>query len=195
MATETQYPDAILEQSGWLTTPAITSIDEDPDSPSTDWISAASTTADPVIRVSFPTPSGNPTGVQTFKAYVRKNGGTGTPSVHLDLYENGVLLASGASQSVTNTTGQLLTQTFDFSTTPLSTPDGSNVEIRLVVSHAGGPGAARASVDLNAINWGTVNYTPPAPSSGTYGADLYGANTYGGGTASVVTNEEFLIFI
>lgn len=197
MATETQYPDAILEQSGWLTTPAVTAIDEDPDSPAADWIVAASTTSDPVLRVSFPTPSGNPTGVQTFKAYVRKNGGTGTPTVRMDLYENGALLASGTAQNVTNTTGMLLSQSFDLATTPLGTADGSLVEVRLVVVHAGGSGTARASVDLNAINWDTVNYTPPgppAPTVGTYGYGNYGDGLYGGGSAAP-TPDDFFAFI
>jgi len=146
-------PDAILAQSGWTGTIVITTIDEDPDSPSGDWAVAASNTADPTVRVSFPTPAHAPYSGQgiTVDIYVRKNGGTGTPTVQIDLYESGSLVLSGSAQDVTSGTGQKLSQLFTGWGT-LSDPTGAGLEALITVTHAGGGPSARASVDLDAVN-------------------------------------------
>lgn len=166
MPTETQLPDAILEQSGWSATPAVTSIDEDPDTTGADWIDPAiasgSGTSSPVVRVSFPTPSGNPTGVQTFKARLGQtvSGGT-SPTARIDLYENGALVASGTNTTIStlkSAGGQVLSQTFNLSTTPLGTINGSLVEARVVITASGGSNTSKRSASLNAVDWDIVNY-------------------------------------
>lgn len=160
MPTETKLPDSLLENSGWGSI-SLANIDEDPDSPDGAWATASGNNVGTIARVSFPTPTGSPTGVQTFKIYVRKNSasGSGTPTARIDLYENGTLLASGSDQNVTSTTGQMLSQDFDLAATPLGTADGSLVEARFVGTQSGGSPSVRASVDLGAINWDVVNYS------------------------------------
>jgi hypothetical protein len=128
--TETLFPDGLLENSGWGSI-ALADIDEDPDSPDGAWAVQSGNNTATIARVSFPAPTGNPTGTQTFKMYVRKTSGqSGTPTARIDLYENGSLVASGTDQSVTSTTGQLLSQAFDLASTPLSDATGANVEAR-----------------------------------------------------------------
>ena len=58
MATERKAPDVLLIQTNL--SGAVTDIDEDPDSPGSDWLTYVSNNANTVCRVSFPTPTGNP---------------------------------------------------------------------------------------------------------------------------------------
>jgi hypothetical protein len=159
MATETLLPDALLENSGWGSI-AFADIDEDPDSPDGNWAVASSNNNATIARVSFPTPTGNPVGIQTFKMYVRQFSGTqsGTPQARIDLYENGSLLASGTDQDVTSTTGQMLSQDFDLTGITLADPTGASIEARFVGTQSGGSPGARNSTDLGAINWDIVTY-------------------------------------
>lgn len=175
MPTETLLPDASLEATGFASY-ALADVDEDPDAPDANWAVASSNNNATSNRVSFPTPTGNPTGVQTFKIYVRKFSGTqsGTPLARIDLYENGTLLASGADQSVTSATGQMLSQDFDLATTPLATSDGSLVEARFVGTASGGSPGARNSTDLGAINWDIVNYSAGGTPYTVTPADAFG---------------------
>lgn len=150
-------PTSIEAQSGWSTT--VTAIDEDPDTPGTDWATAPDNNTTCSVRVGFPTPSGNPTGNITVDVYVRKNAasGSGTPTCEIDLYENGTLVASGSAQSVTSTTGQKLSQTFSSYT--LSDPTGAGLEVLVTGSASGGNPNSRSSVDLNAVNIASLVYS------------------------------------
>jgi len=162
MATEVQLPDAILESSGWDTID-ITDIDEGTSSPDGLWGLVAGTNNTTVVRVSFPTPTGNPTvgtDLQEFRAWVRKTNHSTNPTGAIELYENGSLVASLTSGiAISSTTGQILTGSWNASL--LGTADGSLVECRLVGSPGGGSPSNRASMEVGAVQWG-VNYTPGA---------------------------------
>ncbi|GAG93885.1 unnamed protein product, partial [marine sediment metagenome] len=91
MANERQAPDVLIDQDNL--NGSVTDIQDDPDSPDTNWLTAISNNANSACRASFPAPTGNPTvgaDLQEFRALVRKMGGTGTPTARIELYENGI---------------------------------------------------------------------------------------------------------
>lgn len=150
MSQEREAPDVILELTNL--TGVVSEIQDDPDSPDANWLDAASNNVDSICRVSFPTPSGNPTvgaGLQEFRALVRKFGGTGTPTAYIALYENGVLVRAG---SVVNVTGPLVIS-FPWNANEISNADGSLVECRIYGTKTGGAPAVRATVEVGAIEW------------------------------------------
>jgi len=158
MAAERQSPDVLLLQTNL--SGAVADIQDDPDSPDSNWLTYISNNADTVCHVSFPTPTGFPTqgaGLQQFKIWVRKQPGTGTPTVRIDLYENGVLVANVmAATDVTSSTGQLFSGTWDASL--LGVADGSLVECYIYGTKTGGAPAARATVEIGAVEW-NVTYS------------------------------------
>jgi hypothetical protein len=164
MPSTTLLPTSLITSAGF-TSIALANIDEDPDSPDALWAVASSNNIATSARLGFATPPGNPSGVQTFKAWVRKNSasGTGTPTARLDLYQNGSLVATGTAVNITSLTGQLITQTFDLATTPLPDSSGANVQILFNGITSGGGPSVRASVDLGAANWDIVNYVVLTP--------------------------------
>lgn len=183
MPTQTLLPDALLAHAGWAGSPVIATIDEDPDTAGGDWLDPATQSTDSTARVGFPTPSGPPSGVQTFKARLGLVDALGTsPTARIDLFEAGVLKASGAEQTISSTKalgGEVISQTFDLATTPLTTADGSAVEALVVVTASGGSKTNIRSASLDSVNWDIVNYTAPetvanyrlGESSGTTAAD------------------------
>jgi len=160
-ATESLSPDALLQQDNL--TGAITDIDEDPDSPDDSWLTT--TGSGSTLRVSYPTPTGNPTqgaGLQEFRLWLRKDAaGGGTPSCNLEVYENGSLHQTiSTGNSITSTTGQILAGNWDAS--GLTNSDGSGVELRLV-STKGGGGPNERNIEVGAVEW-NVDYTLPTDS-------------------------------
>lgn len=153
MATERQPPDAVLEQTNL--TGGLADIDEDPDSPDTNWMVATGNNVNTDVRVSFATPTGSPTvgaDLQEFKAFVRQfdEGQTGTPTARIELWENGVLVRAGTDADVPQ--GGLLLS-FTWNANELGTPDGSLVEMKVVGTKAGGGPSARNTVDVGAVEW------------------------------------------
>ena len=146
MPSETLYPDAIIEHEGWSEVPEVTEIDEDVDSPGVDWIEAVSNEASPYVWVTFPTPSESPRGLQTFRAWVRRSGGTGEPIARFFFYEGGEFRVEGKPIPISNDVGEEVSESFDASL--LETPDGSLVEVVVFIATAGG-----SSADLDAVNW------------------------------------------
>ena len=127
MATERQSPDTIAVSSNL--SGVIGDIQDDPDSPDTNWMVASGNSSNVDVRVTFQTPTGNPTvgaGLQTFQAYVRQfdTGQTGDPNCRIELCENGAIIRAGSETSVTGS-GQLISFTWDASV--LATADGSLV--------------------------------------------------------------------
>lgn len=163
-AAERQSPDALLIQTNLTGT--VAAIQDDPDSPDANWLTYITNNVNTVTRVSFPTPTGNPTvgaDLQQFKIWVRKQPGTGNPTVSISLYENGALVAEiMAATSVTSLTGQLFSATWNASL--LGTADGSLVECYIFGDAVGGAPATRATVEVGAVEW-NVDYTPPPPST------------------------------
>lgn len=157
--TERQSPDAYITQTNLDGT--IADIQDDPDSPDANWADAIDTGAHTLAHVSFPPPTGNPTtgaGLQKFKIWVKKAGGSSTPSVRVDLYENGIELANGVitATSVTSTTGVLLSGTWD--ATLLTNADGSGVEAYVDGINSLGKPTNRAAISVGAVEW-NVDYT------------------------------------
>lgn len=159
--TERLAPDAILLQTNLVGT--LSAITDDPDSPDASWLTASSTTVASILRVSFPTPStpllSPATPQQEFRTWVRKVGGSGTPTATLELWENGSKIQDlGAAQNVTSTTGQLVQGTFDASA--LSGLSGTNVECR-VTGTVGGSGGTRATIEIGAVEWNAGDTAAP----------------------------------
>lgn len=163
MGTEQQSPDAILELANL--SGVVSSVQDDPDNPDGSWLLQVSNNADTVCRVSFPSPSGSPTGgvgLQEFRIWVRKSPGqTGTPTVRTELCEDGVLLDTPTPDTGVNSdTGQLFSGVWDADL--LSNPDGSSVECRIYGTKAGGPPSARATVEVGAVEWNVTYSEAPA---------------------------------
>lgn len=158
-ATESQAPLSLTSTTNL--DGAVTDIDEDPDSPDGNWMACnAGNNVNTAITVDFNAPTGNPTvgaDLQEFKAWVRQydEGQTGTPDVRIELWENGGFVRAGSNESVT-TSGHMIT--FTWNANELATPDGSQVEMRVIGTASGGAPAVRNTVDMGAVEW-NVDYT------------------------------------
>lgn len=153
MATERQAPNELVVSFGL--TGGLADIDEDPDSPDANWMVATGNNVNTEVQVGFPTPTGNPTvgaDLQEFKAWVRQYDETqsGTPNVHLELWESGALIRQGPDEAVPPG-GKLISLTWNAN--ELGTPDGSIVECRIVGTKSGGLPEARNTVDMGAVEW------------------------------------------
>lgn len=158
MATERQSPDAILAQTDL--SGAVTDIDDDPDAADGLWLTATNNNVNVDVRVSFPTPTGNPTvgaDLQEFRAQVREfdTGQTGTPTARIELWENGSLVRAGTDVNVIGT-NQVIS--FTWNANELGTADGSLVECKVVGTRSGGSPGARNTVEVGAVEW-NVDYT------------------------------------
>lgn len=91
---------------------------------------------------------------QSVTIRTRKDTGTGDPSYVLTVYEGGTLVYTSGSTTVTSTTSQDNTFTWTSSGT-----NGSNVDMQLAVTAAGGGPSARATVQVDAFTW-TASYNP-----------------------------------
>lgn len=153
--TETLAPDALLIQTNL--TGAVTDIDESVDSPDSNWLVSVDDGLNTTMRVSFPTPTGDPTtgaGLQTMRLWVRRSqvAGGNSPTLAVNLWENGSDVSTLVTgQSITNLTGEMLTLTWDASSLSLAT--GADVEIYAVGSRSGGAGGDRRTVEFGAVEW------------------------------------------
>ena len=114
-------------------------------------------------RVTMENPSsGTLDGTQTVNVRCRKGSQSRDPEISVDLYESGSLVQNlVATTAVTSTTGQDVSGNFNASA--LSAASGNDVEIRVVITGAGGPAQQRNSVEVAQIEW--VANTVIAPSS------------------------------
>lgn len=159
-AEERKSPDALITQTNL--TGAVTDIDEDPNTPDANWLVPVATNTDTICRVSFPTPTGNPTegaGVQQFQIWVKRvsTRTAKTPTVRIELRETGggVLATPLADTIVTNDTGILLSGTWDASL--LATADGSAVEC-YIYGTASVAGGNSSTIGVGAVEW-NVTYS------------------------------------
>lgn len=98
-------------------------------------------------RLSFPTPVGvlaPGANLQTFKTYIRKKGTGPDPTVTISLYENNVNRANLGTHTISNTTGQLITNTWNANL--LTNP--ADAEIRILSTNPAG-----ALTELGAVRW------------------------------------------
>jgi hypothetical protein len=155
MASEDIAPDSTLVSQVTFTETDAGNIDDDPDSPDANWALIGGNNVSGDIRVSFATPTGNPTGTQTIKAEFRQQsvGQTGTPLADIQVWENGggAPIASTGDTSITSESSQVITLNWDASL--LTTADGSLVEVLLVVTKSGGSPGARESCDIGSVKW------------------------------------------
>jgi hypothetical protein len=160
MATETKVPDGLLDQTNL--NGAVGDIDEDPDSPDGNWLTAQSNNADSICIVSFGTPSGDPTvgaDLQEFRAWVRVTANASTTSWAIYLRENGSRINGGtaiASGSTASTTGVIISATWNANL--LGTADGSLVECEIYFTKTGGSPTNRTTGEVGAVEW-NVDYT------------------------------------
>ena len=186
MATERLAPDAILASSGL--SGVVGAIQDDPDSPDGSWLTAPGSNTETEVRVSFPSPSGNPTqgtGLQEIRVLVRKTAQSTNPTATVELWEGGSLVSTLASTGVGSTTGVVLSGVWD--ATALGTADGSGVEVRVVGATGGGNPGNRASLEVGAIEW-NVDYQEAAPSfNGDAAVTLPSLGASAAGTVEVPT--------
>lgn len=157
-ASEDIAPDLTLISQTTFSETDAESINDDPESPDANWALIGGNNVSGQIRVSFPTPTGNPTtgaDLQDIKVEVRQQsaGQTGTPTVRIDVWENGggAAIHTGAEQDITSESSQVISETWDASS--LTTADGSLVEVDIVVTKSGGSPGARESCDIGAVKW------------------------------------------
>ena len=156
MATERLAPDVILEVSNL--TGVVGDIQDDPDSPDGNWLTASSNNVITDVRVSVPSPTGNPTvgaDLQEFRVLFRQydEAQGGTPEGRIELWENGVLIRAGSDVSVPD--GGIVVG-FTWNASELGTANGSLVEIKAVGTKSGGSPSNRNSTEVGAIEWNVV---------------------------------------
>lgn len=166
-------PDTIAGNAN-LSNVAVANIQDDPDSPDGSWLTATSATTSTALRVTFPTPSGPPYGAQNFRLLLRKTTGATTPTVDVQLYQNGSLNSLLLDNTaITNTTGQVV-QADWLASALTGTVNGSDVECRVestVGANADTFGALPAysavgTAFTSATMAGTNNVAIPAHASG-----------------------------
>ncbi len=171
-----------------------TAVDDDPDSPGGDWRGASSNNSNSASAHGFNTPTGNPTtgaGKQNFKVYARLTANATSCTYNVYVSESGTRLNGGAAiatGSLTSTTGQLITTTWD--ATLLGTADGSLVECEFVVTKSGGGPSSRTTGEVDAIEW-NVDYTIAVTN---YTADLNaGSYTVTGNSLDVAVLQNYVV--
>ncbi len=180
MASERQAPDAILAQTNL--SGVVGDIQDDPDSPDANWLTAPGNNVNTDVRVSFPTPTGSPdvgADLQEFRAEVREfdTGQTGTPKARIELWENGSLVRAGSDTNVSGTSQVIA---FTWNANELGTADGSLVECKVVGTKSGGSPSSRNTVEVGAVEW-NVTFT-----AGTTFFETLSATAVAGSTMSGV---------
>jgi hypothetical protein len=186
VAAERLAPDALLDQTNL--SGSVADVDDDPDSPDGSWLVHDGGNGNTICRVSFPSPTGNPTtgsGLQEFRVQIRKNASAGNATPwSLQLWEGGSQVAELATGTVTTTTGEVVSGTWDASS--LSGSDGADVECRLEQTNGGasGSGTNRRRIEVGAVEW-NAEYSESLPAiEGTLSASLDDASLSAEATAT-----------
>jgi hypothetical protein len=153
MAQERLPPDAILamtELSG-----VVGDIQDDPDSPDTNWLVASGNNVNTDVRTSFGTPGTAPkvgADLQEFRVLCRQfdEGQGGTPDGRVELWEDGGLIRAGSDTPIPQ--GGIVLS-FTWNANELGTPDGSLVECKVVGTKSGGSPSNRNSTEVGAVEW------------------------------------------
>ncbi len=153
MADERIAPDALITQTNL--TGSITDIDDDPDSPDGNWLTADDDALDTICLVGFAAPVGtlaDGADLQEFKAQVRRSASGGNdPDVDLALFESGSLVRTiSTGTTITSDTGQLVTATWNANELA---GDGTNAEFRIFGNRSGGNPSLRRTVEIGAVEW------------------------------------------
>jgi len=149
---EPLFPDAITASAGFTPAAALVDFQESGD-PAT----ATSNTTDTSCHVTMPTPSKAPThgtGEQAIEVTVGQfdTGQTGTPTVRIEVWENGggSALATSSEINVTDASQEV---TFTWNADILGTADGSVVEVKVFGTASGGGPSARNATNIGPICW------------------------------------------
>ena len=119
------------------------------------WSGDLNTVANYTSRWAMDDPTPTISGTQTINILAKKGSNSGTPTIAINLYENGTLVQSiVGTTNVTSTTGQTISGTFNASV--ITNPN--NVEIEVVETGTGGNPSTRNSAQIDYIQW-VVNYT------------------------------------
>jgi hypothetical protein len=109
----------------------VSDLDESPDSPDSSWW-RSSAAADAEVLLGFATPTGTPTGTQTFRANVKRRI-AGTPDyLTLSLYESGTLIRGLGTTAITSDIGQVVTGSWLAS----EVASKANVQVKIKISSA-----------------------------------------------------------
>lgn len=167
MADERQSPDVILAITEL--TGLVGAIQDDPDSPDGSWLVADNNNVNTAVRISVPTPTGNPTvgaDLQEFRVLFRQfdEAQGGTPEGRIELWEDGILIRVGADVGIPD--GGLVVS-FTWNANELANADGSLVEINVVGTKSGGSPGNRNSVEVGAVEWNVVYDVGAAVVEGT----------------------------
>lgn len=149
------------------------------------WAGDTNTNSSWTSRWAMDDPSGTITSTQIIRAFARKGSNSGTPTLAVNLYENGTLVQTIISATdVTSTTGQNIGGIFDAS----AITNQNDVEVEVVVNGVGGSPSTRNSAQIDYIEWVveydassaptvTTNFaTPGFNSSNTHGTKTGGTN-------------------
>jgi hypothetical protein len=146
---------SVTSMAGSCTTStAHTLMDDDPQSPTGDWC-VDDDNSNNAVRIQFASPTGSlstGTDAQQFELYVRRDAatspGNGTPNVAMDAYDDTSLIESGDTPlTLTSDSGESTTESWTSNTS-----DGSNIEVDIVCTAAGG-GPNKRSCDYDAVRW------------------------------------------
>jgi len=174
--TQSLAPDAILASTN-LTTPTVAAIEDDPDIPDGTWIACTTPTVRSDLRVSFPTPAaGTLSGTQTFQVWARRLA-DGAAALKLHLVEGGVTLKSSAGTNL-NTTGTLVTTTWNPASDGLSDMSGAAVELRM----------EQSSGTVSCVEFGAVEWIAAPGAFATPGAPTSVSGSAGSASATVTWN-------
>lgn len=163
MAQQRIVVDAILSADNMTGT--IGDIDDDPDSPDANWVTADST-ADSTFHGSFSAVNAGNTldGTQEFRVQIRRNAAAGgnDPDIAVWLYE------AGSAVSTIYTTANLSDATAviagTWETASLTDQTGADVEIWIDIGRSGGTPSGRRVIDIGAIEWNASTIALPSGS-------------------------------
>jgi len=123
-------------------------IQDDPDSPDSNWLIAINSNYDTIIHVGFENPSIQPLeGQQEFRIFLRRTTSSGTqPYVYMKLYENGAYKQTLINEyRPVSTSGEIVSATWDSAS--ISDQTGAEVQLRIIAS------AQEGTVEYGAIEW------------------------------------------
>ena len=156
----------------------------------TDWYTTTDNTSNNELHVGMQDPSAQLDGPQPVDVHVRETAnGNDTPTLDINLLENGTQVATLTSVTVTSTVGETVSTSFDAA----NVSAGADVEIQLVGATTGGMPAGRDVPEYGYVTWDAailqnVSTTTEQPRNvDTSSATLVADATFAGysGTADV----------
>lgn len=158
--SENLSPTTIITETNF--TGAVTSIQDSPSSPDANWITTTTAGTSATLVTSFNVPS-NPlisgSSTQKFNVYAKKTNTNGNPSLTIALVEYGIGLITGSAQSITSTTGQTVSFTWDSGL--LTDYTGKGAQLQVVTTPYIGSGTKKTDISIGAIQWATNELLSP----------------------------------